>query len=180
MKKSLSLILVLCLVFASSVAIAADQPFEKGVNYGQSFKGEYGAVPSMLNFGAAPGLSPGESFDSAKKATVKKIRGTELLNTLSNTTYYCYAKWQFSRHIYSYQIDAMLVMTTPSGEYYATYSEWLLEDFRAKTICSWYFDVTDCLQRYADEHDDTFETGEYAFSLFFNNMAFRVVKLKVT
>lgn len=179
MKKLLSLVLTLCLVWVSTVALAADQPFEKGVSYGETFKGEYGAVPSMLNFGGTARLRPGESFDTAKKETIKKIRGAELLSNLSSNTYYCYAKWQFGKAIASYDIDAMLVMTSPGGEYYATYDSWRIEDTKAKTICSWYFDVTDCLQRYADEHNNTFEKGEYVFSLFLNHLTFRTVRLKV-
>ena len=73
----------------------------------------------------------------------------------------------------------MLVMTTPDGDYYATYNSWDITDCRVKTICSWFFDVTDLLQRCADDNDGKFETGTYSFSMFFNDMVFRVTKVTV-
>lgn len=180
MKKILSLLMVLCLVSLSSVAIAADQPFKDGVNYGQPFRGEMGAVPSMLNFGSAKRLSPGESLYDVKTKTVKKISASSLKSTLPTNTYYVYAKWQFAEAITSYEIEAMLVMTTPDGEYYATYDTWTITDLRRKAVCSWFFDVTDMLQRCLDEHDGKFTPGDYTFSLFLNDMAFRVTRVPVS
>jgi hypothetical protein len=167
------------LILTTASAFAADQPFEEGIYYGEKYH-DYGAVPSMLNFGSAGKLSPGESLYDAKTITVKKISASALASSLKNTTYYCYAKWQYAMSFPAYTIDAMLVMTAPDGLYYATYQTWELTDISRRTICSWFFDVTDALQRCLDDHDGTFERGEYSFSMFFNNMAFRVAKVKVT
>lgn len=183
MKRICSLLLAFCLIlsFASALgesrAAKGDQPFVEGVHYGEKYK-EYGAVPSMLNFGSAS-LSPGESLYDAKTNTIKKVKGTTLAKDLGRLTYYCYAKWQYAQRITQHEIEAMLVMTTPSGVYYATYGTWEIVDTRAKTICSWFFDVTDLLKRCLDENGGEFETGEYAFSMFFNDMSFRVTKVRV-
>lgn len=179
MKKFFCMVVALCMVFASTVALAADQPFVSGVSYGEKFD-EYGAVPSMLNFGSAGKLSPGESLYDVKTSTIKKIKASTLVNGLADNTYYCYAKWQFAYSFSSYTVNAMLVMTTPSDEYYATYDTWEMTDFSPKMICSWFFDVTDILQRCADDHKGVLEKGEYSFSMFFNDMSFRVTKLRLS
>ncbi len=178
MKRIFSLIVALCLVFTSAVAFAADDPFLSGVSYGSKYR-EYGAVPSMLNFGSAGHLSPGESLRDADTHTVTKITASGLAESLATTTYYCYAKWQYADPVDFHTIDAMLVMTTPSGLYYATYDTWTLTDVSRRSICSWFFNVTELLQRCADENGGEFEKGEYAFSMFFNDMSFRVTKLNV-
>lgn len=179
MKKLLSLVVALCLILSLTTAFADDQPFRDGVSYGEKYH-DYGAVPSMLNFGSAGKLSPGESLYDAKTTTVKKITAKALASSLDATTYYCYAKWQYAMSFPAYTIDAMLVMTTPSGKYYATYDTWEMTDISRRTICSWFFDVSDALKRCLDDNDGTFEKGEYSFSMFFNDMAFRVAKVKVT
>ncbi|NLV58934.1 MAG: hypothetical protein GXY67_09195 [Clostridiales bacterium] len=190
MKKICSFALVLCMILSCTVAFAAspaitlpstteakgDQPFEDGVYYGEKYN-DYGARPSMLNFGSA-NLSPGESLYDAKTTTIKKARATEISEKIDRLTFYCYAKWQYAQHVDDHTINAMLVMTSPSGLYYATYGVWELIDLRAKTICSWFFDVTDCLKRCRDDNGGTLEKGEYAFSMFFNDMSFRVTKVR--
>lgn len=179
MKKLICIILALCLLSFTTIAFATpDQPFVSGTDYSEKFN-EYGAVPSMLNFGSAPKLSPGESLYDAKTKTIKKIKASTLANSLDSTTYYCYAKWQFAHGFAEYNIDAMLVMTTPAGDYYAVYNSWDLIDIKNKTICSWFFDVTDMLQRCLDDNEGAFPKGIYSFSMFFNDMAFRVTKLTV-
>ena len=119
----------------------------------------------MLNFGSTAKLSPGESLYDAKTTKITKIKASTLADSLKNSTFYCYAKWQFAHGFAEYNIDAMLVMTTPGGDYYATYNSWDITDCRVKTICSWFFDVTDLLQRCADDNDGKFETGTYSFSM---------------
>lgn len=178
MKKLLSLLVLLCIVLSLTTAFADDQPFKDGVSYGDKYH-DYGAVPSMLNFGSAGKLSPGESLYDAKTTTVKKITAKALASSLDATTYYCYAKWQYADPVDFHTIDAMLVMTTPSGQYYATYDTWTLTDVARRSICSWFFNTTDMLQRCMDDNGGTFEKGEYSFSMFFNDMSFRVTKLKV-
>ena len=179
MKKLLSLLCVFCLILACVPALAADDPFEPGVSYGTPFRGEYGAVPSMLNFGSAGRMAPGQSFFDVKTTNIKKISGSALSRGLDNTTYYVFAKWQCAQAIPQYEIEGMLVMTDPSGNYYATYDSYSIFDTRAKTIFSWFFDVTDCLQRCKEENDGTFERGIYTFSLFLNDMAFRTVNVTI-
>ena len=179
MKKVISCLLLVCLLFTTSAAFATpDQPFKDDVYYGDKFD-EYGAVPSMLNFGSTAKLSPGESLYDAKTTKITKIKASTLADSLKNSTFYCYAKWQFAHGFAEYNIDAMLVMTTPGGDYYATYNSWDITDCRVKTICSWFFDVTDLLQRCADDNDGKFETGTYSFSMFFNDTVFRVTKVTV-
>lgn len=178
MKKFLCLISVLSLLFSTTIAFAADTPFISGVDYSQKYD-EYGAVPSMLNFGYTSKLSPGESLYDAKTKTVKKIKGTTLVDSLSKSTYYIYAKWQYAQGFSDYTINAMLVMTTPSDEYYATYDTWTIDQVKRRVICSWFFDVSDLLQRYLDEHSNAFEKGTYSFSMFYNDMAFRVSKVSI-
>ena len=180
MKKILSVLLLLCMVFLSTVALAdPDEPFLEGIWYGEPFKGEYGAVPSMLNFGSTRRLGPGESLYDVNGAAIKSIKGTTLASNLSSKTYYCYAKWQCSRYVEYWDLDAMLVMTTPEGAYYATYSAWTVEDCGPKTVYSWFFDVTELLERCLEDNG-SFSRGEYAFSLFLNNLSFRSVRVKVT
>jgi hypothetical protein len=179
MKKWLSLLLVLCLLMPITAVFAEpDQPFVSGVSYGDKFD-EYGAVPSMLNFGSAPKLSPGESLYDAKTKKITKLKASTLADSLEKSTYYCYAKWQFAHGFDDYNVDAMLVMTTPAADYYAMYDSWDITECTNKTICSWFFDVTDLLQRCLDDNSGTFATGTYSFSMFFNDMVFRVTKLTV-
>ena len=110
MKKICSFVLALCMILSSSAALAdglwlggnlgisaltspvksltkGDQPFEDGVNYGEKYK-EYGAVPSMLNFGSA-NLSPGESLYDAKTTTTAAQTGrlpTAILDIVTFST----------------------------------------------------------------------------------------------
>ena len=178
MKKLLSILMVLCILMGTSIALASDQPFESGVSYNEKFN-EYGAKPSMLNFGYAK-LSVGESLYDAKTTTVKKTKVKTLCDGLDkNLTYYIYAKWQFAYGFDEYSIDAMLVMTDPNGNYYATYDTWDILEGTNRCVCSWFFDVTDCLTRCRTDNGGTLPKGEYAFSMFFNNMSFRVSKVKV-
>lgn len=177
MKRIVSLLLVLALTLAAPLALAADQPFKDGVRYNEKYT-DYGCVPSMLNFGRA-NLGPGESFHDVKTTTVKKDSAKNVERSLDKMSYYVYAKWQNSQSIDYNHIDAMLVMTDPNGNYYASYGEWEQYDYRRKTVCSWFFDVTDCLQR-CIEDNGSLPRGQYTFSMFFNDQTFRVNKVQLT
>ena len=177
MKRIVSLLLALMLIFGSSLALAADQPFKSGINYGQKYK-DNGCVPSMLNFGSAQ-LSPGESFydKSVKKTTITKTSAKSIERSLGKMNYYIYAKWQ-NAYGFDYNfIDAMLVMTDPNGNYYATYGEWEQWDGEKRMICTWYFDVTNLLQRCMNDNGNSLPRGQYSFSMFFNDQCFRVTKV---
>lgn len=63
-----------------------DQPFKDDVYYGDKFD-EYGAVPSMLNFGSTAKLSPGESLYDAKTTKITKIKASTLADSLKNSTF---------------------------------------------------------------------------------------------
>ena len=178
MKKVICLLMSLCLLCMAVPALAADQPFQDNVYYGEKYT-DFGAAPSMLNFGSTKKLSPGESLFDAKTTTLKKISASSLVSGLADNTYYIYAKWQYGQGFSSHTINAMLVMTTPGGLYYAMYQSWDLEDIHRRTICRWFFDVSDMLQRCMDENNGTFEKGDYSFSMFFNDQSFKVAKLKV-
>lgn len=178
MKKILALALALCLTLGTSLALAADDPFLPGVNYRNQFT-EFGARPSMLNFGSA-NLAPGQTFDNAAKTGIEKSSNKSMSKALDKLSYYCYAKWQFAQSFDYYYIDAMLVMTDPDGNYYAMYSEHELFDSDRKAIWYCYYDVTDLLKRCRDEHDGTLPKGQYSFSLFFNDMSVRTNTLLLT
>ena len=178
MKKLVSILLLLCMTLATPLALAADQPFESGVNYSNKYK-DYGCVPSMLNFGSA-NLAPGQMFDQADKTTITKSSNKSMSKALDKLSYYCYAKWQFAQSFDYYYIDAMLVMTDPDGNYYAMYTEHEMFDSDRKAIWYCYYDVTDLLRRCRDEHDGTLPKGQYSFSLFFNDMSVRTNTLLLT
>lgn len=177
-QKLISVALLLTMLTVSVAALATpDQPFVSGVSYGEKYT-ENGAVPSMLNFGYAR-LGPGESLYDTKTTTVTSIGAKDLTKRLSKDTFYCYAKWQCADGAENYSIDGMLVVTLPNGDYYATYDSWEDLTFERRSICSWFFDVTDCLQRAADDNDGTLPKGQYTFSLFLNDYIFRTTKVKV-
>ena len=177
MKRIVSLLLALMLTFGASLALAADQPFRPGVDYSQEYR-DNGAVPSMLNFGSAP-LAPGEWFDDkgVKKTTITKTSARTIERSLGKMNYYIYAKWQ-NAYSFDYNfIDAMLVMTDPEGNYYATYGEWEQWDGKRNMKCYWYFDVTNLLQRCMTDNGNQLPRGQYSFSMFFNDQRFRVNKV---
>lgn len=179
MKRIVAWLLALCLTLAAPMALAADHPFEPDVNYNQKYR-ENGARPTMLNFGYA-NLLPGEDLYDAKKTTVTRASHERLEERLdSGDMFYIYAKWRFMEAFSDYFIDAMLVMTAPDGSYYATYGEWEMDQSKSKAVYSWFFDMTDTLRRCREENGGTLPTGEYGFSLFFNNKVFRVSRISVT
>jgi len=176
MKKMLALILTVCLCCSASLAMAADDPFLPGINYNYSYT-DNGCVPSMLNFGSAR-LAPGESLYDVNTTDIAQTSTKNIENSLDSLTYYIYAKWQCARGFDYNYIDAMLVMTDPTGNYYATYDVWEQYDCRAKTIYSWFFNVNDLFERCIDDHG-SLPRGQYTFSMFFNDQAFRVEKLQL-
>ena len=177
MKKLLAILLLLCMTLSTPLALAADQPFEPGINYSQKYT-DFGCVPSMLNFGSA-NLAPGESFEDVETKTIKKASAKSVEKSLGRMSYYCYAKWQNAQAIDYNYIDAMLVMTDPKGNYYAIYNESEQVDYPRKQIFYWYFDVTSCLERCLEDHG-SLPKGQYSFSLFFNDQSFRTVKVPLT
>lgn len=174
MKRIVSLLLALCLTLAAPLAMAADQPFKEGVNYSEEYS-DNGAVPSMLNFGSAS-LAPGERFEDVKKTTVTSMSAKTVEKSLGKMNYYIYAKWQNARAFDFYYIDAMLVMTDPTGNYYAMYEEAEQWDGKRNMICSWFFDVTNLIERCVEDHGEL-PKGQYTFSMFFNDQSFRVTKV---
>jgi hypothetical protein len=174
MKKLFALVLALCLTLSATAAFAADDPFLPGINYNMKYS-DNGCVPSMLNFGYAS-LAPGESLYDVNTTTVTQSSAKNIEKSLERLTYYIYAKWQCARGFDYNFIDAMLVMTDPTGNYYATYGEWEQFDMKAKTVYSWFFEVNDLLQRCIEDHG-SLPRGQYTFSMFFNDQAFRVNKV---
>ena len=178
MKKIISLLLALCLIMGTSFALAADHPFKPDINYSQKYT-EHRTYASMLNFGCSK-LAPGEDLYYADKITIRKKAAATVEKYLDEGyMFYNYAKWRHSEEFKSCFIEAMLVMTDPEGNYYATYGEWDMGKSKAGSVYSWFFDVTDCLRRCREEHEGSLPKGEYAFSLFFNNQSFRVTKVQL-
>lgn len=178
MKRITALLLALCLMLTAPLALAADHPFQAGVNYNQKYR-ENGAHPTMLNFGYAK-LVPGEDLYDAKKTTVTRISREKLEEVMDDDhMFYIYAKWRFRKAFESYFINAMLVMTDPEGNYYATYGEWDMGENRQNSVYSWFFDASDMLRRCREEHEGQLPEGEYGFSMFFNDKVFRVSKINV-
>lgn len=179
MKRIIALLLTLCLTLAAPLALAADHPFQAGVNYNQKYR-DYMAQPTMLNFGYAH-LVPGEDLYDAKKTTVVRASHAKLEKALDDDNmFYIYAKWRYREAFEDEFINAMLVMTAPDGSYYATYGEWEIEGYsRRNAVYSWFFDMTDSVRRCREENGGTLPCGEYGFSLFFNNQSFRVSKITV-
>jgi len=178
MKRIVALLLALCLILGSSLALASDYPFKEGVNYYRNYR-ENAAMPSMLNFGWAS-LVPGEDLYKAPKTTIEKETTETVEKLLDNgKMFYNYAKWRFLEGFSSHRIDAMLVMTDPYGRYYATYGEWDMGYSRPKAVYSWFFDVTDCLRRCREENQGKLPKGEYVFSMFFNDQNFRVNRVNL-
>ena len=93
--------------------------------------------------------------------------------------FYVYAKWRFLESFSDHFINAMLVMTAPNGDHYATYGEWEMGYSRRNAVYSWFFDATDMVRRCREENDGTLPSGEYGFSLFFNNKIFRVNRVTI-
>lgn len=179
MKRIVAVLLTLCLVLAAPLALAADYPFKEGVNYHKRFTTGL-ALPTMLNFGYAD-LAYGEDLYRAEKTTVKKAPVQEVEAALDREDLlYVYAKWQYRERTRPFVIDAMLVITDPEGAFYATYGEWEQGSSRAGAVCSWFFDVTDCLKRCREENDGSLPKGEYTFSMFFNDRNFRVSRVTLT
>lgn len=172
MKKLVSLLLALVLIMAAPLALAADDPFYPGVNYNTKYK-EFGAVPSMLNFGSAR-LAPGESLFDAKTTTITNTTTRAIENTLDSLTYYIYAKWQYAKSFDYHYVDAMLVMTDPTGNYYALYDYAELTDSGRNYVWRWFFDVNNLFERCMDDHGGSLPKGAYTFSMFFNDQSFRV------
>ena len=172
MKRISALFLALCLILGSSIALASDYPFKEGVNYYKTYR-DNAAMPSMLNFGWAS-LVPGEDLYKAPKTTIRK-ESTEKIEALldQGKMFYNYAKWRFLERFDSHTIDAMLVMTDPNGKYFATYGEWEMGPSKEKSVYSWFFDVTDCLNRCREENEGKLPKGDYVFSMFFNDQNFR-------
>ena len=179
MKKTVALLLVFCLLMGTSFAFAADHPFKPDINYYKKYT-DHGTRPSMLNFGCSK-LAPGEDLYTADKTTITRMSSEKVEGFMDEgRMFYNYAKWRSSQAYESCFIEAMLVLTDPEGNYYATYGEWDMGKSRAMSVYSWFFDVTDCLRRYREEHEGSLPKGEYAFSLFFNNQVFRVNKVTLT
>lgn len=178
MKKIIALLLAVCLTLSAPLALAADNPFVSGVNYSAKFN-DFGARPSMLNFGNCD-LAPGESFYDATTQTITKSTAKNIERQLQSKDFYIYAKWQYAKSFEYYYIDAMLVMTDPTGNYYAKYGEWEQVDYQRNTICSWFFGVNSLLEECQDDHGGSLPRGQYTFSLFFNDMSFRVTKVQFT
>lgn len=174
MKRIIAMLLALALTLSAPLAMAADQPFKSGVNYGAQYD-DNGARPSMLNFGSAT-LAPGEQFDNAKKTKINKTSAKTVEKSLGRLSYYVYAKWQVAYAFDYNYIDAMLVMTDPTGNYYAMYQEAEQWDVPRNAMFYWYFDVTNCFERCLTDHGEL-PKGQYTFSLFFNDKSFRVEKI---
>ena len=178
MKKTIAILLMLCTLLSIVPAMAANHPFESGVNYSSKWN-ENGAVPSMLNFGFAE-LAPGEALESSKGNTIKTASAKNVTRTLNTRTYYCYAKWQHAAKFDYMYIDALLVLTDPNGDNWAIYQEAEVYDSPHNATYSWFFDVNDALERCSDANGGTLPRGNYSFSLFFNNQSFRAAKFKLT
>ena len=164
MKKCISLLVALCLLMGAAAAETLYQ--------------ENGARPSMLNFGSAV-LAEGKTFYDVKTTGVKKIAAQKLADSLGETSYYCYAKWQNKDGFASYRIEAEIVMTDPEGNQYAEQVAAGQVNGEAGDVYSWFFDVTGLLMNCRDGHGGALPAGEYGFSLYFNDQLFRETAVTV-
>lgn len=185
MKKIVALLLALCLVMGAAVALAEqsynDHPFVSGVDYTEPYK-DYGAVPSMLNFGSVrTSDAQTKGIDKAKKTTIKNASAAKVAGTLEDgdTFYYIYAKYQTSKSVPDHTIETMLVMEDPTGNYYTTYDQLFVQgissNYRYSGLAR-YFDATTPLIRCYLDHGEL-PAGEYEFTMFFNNQFFRSNKV---
>lgn len=185
MKKWVSVLLLLCLLMTSIPALAqqesyADDPFKPGVDYSEKFK-DYGAMPSMLNFGSVKlsELEAAQSITSnaVEKTTIKKIKGSKVEEALfaGDKLFYIYAKWQTAKAVPDHTIDTMLVLTDPNGKHYSQHQEIFVEGISGKYRYSglgYFFDATSLLARCYLENMG-FPKGQYMFTMYFNDQFFR-------
>jgi len=184
MKRLLALLLAACLAFAAIPALAQeesydDDPFLPGIDYTKKYT-DYGAKPSMLNFGSVKrsDIETRSIFEnSVKKTTIKTTSAKKIEDSLfeGDLLYYIYAKWQTARSVPTHTIDAMLVMTDPYGKHYTTYQEVYVEGISSNYRYSGlprYFDVTPLIARCYLENG-SLPTGKYTFTMYFNDQFFR-------
>lgn len=178
MKKLVSFAAALCVLLTACGALAADEnPFQEGIDYTIPYQ-ENGARPSMLNFGCAV-LKDGKTFYDVKTTGVHVISAQKLADSLGETSYYCYAKWQNKEAFSTYRIEAMMVMTDPQGNHYAEHAAAGQVNGNAGDVYSWFFDVTGLLMRCRDGHGGALPAGEYRFTLYFNDQFFRETAVTV-
>ena len=185
MKRIIAMLLMLCLLVASVPALAqtesyTDNPFQPGVDYSKKYK-DYGAMPSMLNFGCVDvnELQAARSItdSSVTKTTITEISASRVLESLVNqdTLYYIYAKWQTAKAMPDTTIDTMLVLTDPTGKQYSQHQDIFVEGISGKyryTGLGYFFDATNLLIRSYLENGE-FVKGKYIFSMYFNDQFFR-------
>lgn len=181
MKKITALLLALCLLLGASIALAEesynDYPFVRGVDYSERYR-DYGAQPSMLNFGSVK-MNQIQSItsNSVKKTTIKSGSASKIEQSLidGDLFYYIYAKYQTSKSVPNHTINTMLVMEDPTGNYYTMYDEMHVEatgsNYRYSGLAR-FFDATTPLIRCYLDHGEL-PTGEYVFTMYFNDKFFR-------
>lgn len=184
MKKLFGLLLIVCLLLSVLPALAqqesyADNPFKPGVDYTERYN-DYGAVPSMLNFGSVKrsDIETTSIYEnSVKKTTIKKTSAAKIEESLfsGDLIYYIYAKWQTAQSVPTHTIDAMLVMTDPYGKHYTIYQEVYVEGIGGNYRYSGlprYFDATPLIARCYLENGHM-PKGNYTFTMYFNDQFFR-------
>lgn len=182
MKKIVSLLLALCLVLCCLPVLAEkethdDYPFLPDVDYTQRYT-DYGAKPSMLNFGSVKMEDVSNiGSNSVKKTTIKKATAASIEEALVDGTdfYYIYAKYQTAQSVPDHSIDTMLVMTDPTGNYYTGYDQLHVQasgsNYRYSGLAR-FFNASYLLARCFLDHNGLPE-GEYTFTMYFNNKFFR-------
>lgn len=182
MKRITALLLALCLLLGTSIALADeesynDYPFRPGVDYSERYR-DYGAQPSMLNFGSVKmNQVQNIASNSVEKTTIKSTSAAKIEEALleGELFYYIYAKYQTSKSVPDHTIDTMLVMEDPTGNYYTMYDELHVvgigSNYRYSGLAR-FFDATTPLIRCFLDHG-CLPTGEYVFTMYFNNQFFR-------
>lgn len=181
MKKIAALLLTLCLLLGSSAALAEegynDHPFRSGVDYSERYR-DYGAQPSMLNFGSVKmNQIQNISSNSVEKTTINSGSAAKIAQSLADGDlfYYIYAKYQTAKSVPDHTINTMLVMEDPTGNYYTMYDEMHVEasgsNYRYSGLAR-FFDATTPLIRCYLDHGEL-PTGEYVFTMYFNDQFFR-------
>lgn len=184
MKKCLISCILLIVMLVSVLGTSFAKDDISGLSISSEKWNDYGSKPSMLNFGYAK-LALGENFYDANDRNecnnIKNSISTSQLSSLldSGMDFYIYAKWQNSYDIPYYVLDADLIITSPTGDYYVVSDTWIMEDYKGRYHFSWFFDVTNKLEEIRSDNGGSFPQGTYDFSMFFNGYSFRTNSIKV-
>ena len=71
----------------------------------------------------------------------------------------------------------MLVMTDPTGNYYAQNDFAELTESGRNYVWRWFWDVNNLFERCMSDNGGSLPKGQYTFSMFFNDQSFRVNRI---